>query len=148
MTQEKEKQFIIEQRAMGMSFVQIGKYLGRSADSVRSIFNHSIKRNTKSMPVNNNNQTDSSGDEVPLCRNCGKPFEGKSAKRQFCSDRCRNAWFTAKKRRIPYAQICEQCGKEFTAFGNPNKRFCSRKCFTDSQRNPLPEEHSTEVFND
>ena len=27
-----------------------------------------------------------------------------------------------------------RCGREFTAFGNPHKRFCSRKCFADSRK--------------
>ena len=29
-----------------------------------------------------------------------------------------------------YVLVCEYCGNEFVAYGNPKKRFCSRECQT------------------
>ena len=39
MTSEQEKQYIVAQRAMGKSFAQIGRELGRGESSIRYVFN-------------------------------------------------------------------------------------------------------------
>ena len=39
MMSEQEKQYIVEQRASGKSFAEIGRSLGKNADTVRSVFN-------------------------------------------------------------------------------------------------------------
>ena len=75
-----------------------------------------------------------------VCRNCGKPvhqISGRKAK-QFCSDRCRNAWWNSHpeniQRKAYYSFICEYCGKKFESYGNKNRKYCSRKCYADSRK--------------
>ena len=136
MMSEQEKQYIVKQRTLGKSFSQIGRELGRTEDSVRSAFNRitgkKAQENKTAIPLWPNVET--SG--TPKCKYCGRDFAKPAlgGKRLFCSDHCRNAWCNEQKRCIPYSRVCEQCGCEFTAFGNPHKRFCSRKCFADSQK--------------
>lgn len=136
MMSEQEKQYIVKQRAMGKSFVQIGRELGRGESSVRYVFNHIMDEETKADEVIPTAFLGTGTSGTPKCRYCGREFmrPAMGGKQLFCSARCRNAWGNEQKRRTPYSRVCEQCGREFTAFGNPHKRFCSRKCFADSRK--------------
>ena len=51
MMSEQEKQYIVKQRALGKSFVQIGRELGRGESSVRYVFNHIMDEETKADEV-------------------------------------------------------------------------------------------------
>ncbi len=136
MMSEQEKQYIVKQRALGKSFVQIGRELGRGESSVRYVFNHIMDEETKADEVIPTAFLGTGTSGTPKCRYCGRDFKrpAMGSKQLFCSARCRNAWGNEQKRRTPYSRVCEQCGREFTAFGNPHKRFCSRKCFADSRK--------------
>lgn len=59
-----------------------------------------------------------------ICKNCGKEFEVlyKERDKKFCSPECYN------KHRTPKVLFCRECGKEFTAPGLKNQKFCSRSC--------------------
>lgn len=136
MMSEQEKQYIVKQRALGKSFVQIGRELGRGESSVRYVFHHIMDEGTKADEVIPTAFLGTGTSGTPKCRYCGREFmrPALGGKQLFCSARCRNAWGNEQKRRTPYSRVCEQCGREFTAFGNPHKRFCSRKCFADSRK--------------
>ena len=136
MTSEQEKQYIVAQRAMGKSFAQIGRELGRGESSIRYVFNHCMSKEPK---PDETTPRMVMGTKIPgaaICNFCGKVFTKSTlgGKRSLCSDHCRNDWCNEQKRHTPYSRVCEQCGREFTAFGNPHKRFCSRKCFANSQK--------------
>lgn len=141
---QEEKKYIVEQRASGMSFVQIGKNLGRSEDAVRVAFNRLMAEDGKTTQPAGKHPAECSG--FSACKYCGAQFckNGGSSRRLFCSDGCRNAWCNERKRHIPYSRVCEHCGHAFVAFGNPHKRFCSRKCYADSRKGErdagIPEE--------
>ena len=136
MMSEQEKHYIVKQRALGKSFVQIGRELGRGESSVRYVFNHIMDGETKADEVIPTVFLDTRTPGTPKCKYCGRDFKrpAMGGKQLFCSARCRNAWGNEQKRRTPYSRVCEQCGREFTAFGNPHKRFCSRRCFADSRK--------------
>ncbi len=136
MMSEQEKQYIVKQRTLGKSFVQIGRELGRGESSVRYAFRHIMDKELKVDEIIPAVVLGAGTHTTPKCKYCGRSFEKPAlgGKQMFCSARCRNAWGNEQKRRIPYGRVCEQCGREFTAFGNPHKRFCSRKCFADSQK--------------
>ena len=51
MMSEQEKQYLVKQRALGKSFVQIGRELGRCESSVRYVFNHIMDGETKADEV-------------------------------------------------------------------------------------------------
>ena len=72
------------------------------------------------------------------CLNCGKEInteERKGRKLKFCSDKCRRIWWSAnsdkKNKKAWYTFTCKNCGKEFKAYGNKNRKFCSVRCSTE-----------------
>ena len=74
------------------------------------------------------------------CRQCEKeiPQQEHRKKRLFCSDECRNLWWNTHKgvirRKANYHFVCPVCGREFTAYGNANRKYCSRRCYADARR--------------
>ena len=69
------------------------------------------------------------------CLHCGAPLAqlpGKKEKK-FCSDRCRMAWWNAHPERVNkkafYKLTCAHCGREFEAYGNAGRKYCSRTCY-------------------
>lgn len=73
------------------------------------------------------------------CLNCGTPLLQKPGKKEkkFCSDRCRMAWWNAHPERVNrkafYAATCAHCGREFQAYGNRGRKYCSRSCFDQAR---------------
>jgi very-short-patch-repair endonuclease len=67
------------------------------------------------------------------CPGCGKKYqrppsaiaEGKLC----CSMACRS-----RAARKGTDKTCERCGKTFSAFGKPKRRYCSARCATDAKR--------------
>lgn len=69
------------------------------------------------------------------CKCCGVPITqtpGKRAKK-FCSDRCRQTWWSAHqdliKRKANYEFVCPTCGMSFTVYGNAHRKYCSHSCY-------------------
>lgn len=69
------------------------------------------------------------------CRCCGKVLTQvpKQKRFKFCSKECRVKWWNSHPekvyRRAFYNFTCAHCGKEFTAYGNANRKFCSHSCY-------------------
>ena len=70
-----------------------------------------------------------------FCQYCEKPLiqlPGRKQKR-FCSDSCRNKWWNSHldivKRKALYTFVCPGCGKEFTVYGNANRKYCCHECY-------------------
>lgn len=124
---ETEKRYIITHRAQGESFSKIAAALSRSESTVRSFYKRRQDTEDVLRPEVG---------RLVTCKNCGREFvkTEKSAKRQFCSAKCRNDWCNRQKREVPYNLICEHCGRTFTSFGNPRRRFCCRKCYENHRK--------------
>ena len=81
--------------------------------------------------------------EIPntaVCPQCGKRIlqtPGRRSKK-YCSDRCRMAWWNSHpedvNRKAYYTLVCRQCGKEFTCYGNKNRKYCCRACYDAARR--------------
>lgn len=99
---------------------EIADKLGISINTVKS------RRRRNHNKVNNKN----------YCLYCGKEFEknSRNAKRDFCSYHCRITYWNKRKMEQEYELICENCGKKFVSKGNPNKKYCSRKCYCETVR--------------
>lgn len=75
--------------------------------------------------------------EVPaqLCLNCGKPLLQLPGRKQkkFCCPECRTAWWNAHpeavKQKAIYTFTCPRCGKDFSAYGNAKRKYCSHDCY-------------------
>jgi predicted nucleic acid-binding Zn ribbon protein len=71
-----------------------------------------------------------------ICPVCYKPLTGR---KKYCSDKCRMAYWKTHKinRKAFYHFKCAYCGKEFEAYGNNNRKYCSRACYEAARNNSL-----------
>ena len=72
MMSEQEKHYIVEQRASGKSFAEIGRALGKNADTVRSVFNRIMEKEASDSSIVARSQT--SITNAPICKYCGQEF--------------------------------------------------------------------------
>ena len=121
MTNE-EKSQIISLRSSGVGYIKISQMLGVSNNTVRSF-------------CRRNGLSGNSDESKTSCKQCGKQIRlirGRKP-RKFCSDRCRQEWWNSHmhevKHREVYQYICQHCGKPFSAYGNKNRKYCSRACY-------------------
>lgn len=70
-----------------------------------------------------------------ICRQCGARLDHTPhrKRKKFCSDKCRMLWWNSHpdevNRAAYYTAVCRCCGKEFMAYGNDHRTFCSRTCY-------------------
>lgn len=119
---EEQKNQIRELRNRGLGYKRIAKELNILANSVKSY-------------CRRNRLCDGVKDRTACCEQCGKVLHntpGKKKKR-FFSDKCRQVWCNSHldvvKRKANYLYHCLVCGKEFTAYGNANRKYCSHKYY-------------------
>lgn len=133
MTSE-DKIKIKEFRLKGIGYKNIATLLGLSRDSVRSFCKRNgIAGNSSVVALNLKERTDKN----LLCAYCGKPIRQKSTgrMRRFCCDDCRRKWWKEheeakkKSKEHTYHYICPYCEKEFSAYGNKNRKYCSHNCY-------------------
>ena len=111
----------------GLGYIRIAKLTGISPNTLKNYCK------TRNIPVKTV-EADS------FCGNCGKPisFYGTRQNKRFCCDRCRNQWWNAHqdmvRRDAWYETVCLHCGKTFRSYWNRNRKYCCRKCYTDSRR--------------
>lgn len=104
-----------------MSYVEIGRRLDLSKDTVATF----CRRNG----LGNNAK------HTLFCKNCGKPIQVTPHRKpkKFCSDACRTAWWNSHpecvNRKAIYHFVCACCGKNFTAYGNRGRKYCSHACY-------------------
>ncbi len=73
--------------------------------------------------------------EINRCLNCGAPLSQnpKSKRKKFCCSACRQKWWNAHQGQVTqkalYHYVCPTCGKEFTAYGNNHRKYCSHPCY-------------------
>ena len=88
-----------------------------------------ISRNT----VKSRRQRFKNKKNMNACLFCGNEFTGKKhgRKKQFCSYECRIAYWNKRKSEQEYELECLNCGRTFISKGNPNKKYCSRRCYCE-----------------
>ena len=129
-----QEEQIRQLRSQGVGYRQIARRLNLSRDTVRYYckannlngFQEAVQANIQRMMV----------DET-VCTYCGadltQPKTGR--KKRFCSETCRRKWWNQNRDKINvspdaiYAFTCKRCGKQFTAYGNPNRQYCSHECY-------------------
>lgn len=117
MTDEQKRQ-IHDLRQQGLGYMKIGQVMGISDNTVRSYCRRSR------LPSS-----------VVICPQCGRPVKHRTGHkpRRFCSDACRTAWWNSHldqvDRKAVYQFVCVNCGKEFSAYGNAHRKYCSRACY-------------------
>ena len=121
-----QKQRIEFLRGKGEIYAAIADGLGISENTVKSY----CRRNSIGIELKKEHPT-----TLNTCANCGFSLAhtpGAKHKR-FCSDECRMAWWNAHpeavNRKAVYRFVCPTCGGSFEAYGNANRKYCSRACF-------------------
>jgi endogenous inhibitor of DNA gyrase (YacG/DUF329 family) len=133
MTREQEEQ-IRSLREQGAGYKVIASMTNLSRDVIRyyckknNIAGHSevVKMNIKRMM-----------EDGAVCSYCGKPIvNAKTGRpRRFCTNECRKKWWAKNRDCITksdeaiYTFECRHCGKEFTAYGNRKRKYCSHSCY-------------------
>ena len=113
---DQQKKELIDLRANGYGYKKIARLLGVSESTVSAY----CQRNNLSLNS---------------CKNCGNVIQkSKGTKpKTFCCDRCRNAWWNKHlnevTRKANYNLICQYCGKQFIAYGNKKRKYCSHACY-------------------
>jgi endogenous inhibitor of DNA gyrase (YacG/DUF329 family) len=129
-----EKEKIRELRLKGMGYKGIATLLGLSRDSVRGF----CKRNGldgDSCVVALN--VEEKIKRNLLCAYCEKPIKQKDKGRtkRFCYEECRRKWWIEhqsernKSDDATYKYNCPHCEKEFSAYGNKKRKYCSHNCY-------------------
>lgn len=132
MTKEQREQ-IVDLRKKGYGYRMIGQMLGLSRDAVR----YFCKSN--GMAGNAENVLISDGANCPCCGGGILQTEGKGRRKKFCSEKCRREWWKKhpgagnKSESATYHSTCAGCGKEFTAYGNSHRKYCSHACYIQAR---------------
>ena len=119
---EAQKTEIARQRRAGTSFSQIAQNLNLSINTVKSY-------------CQRNNVTKNSDVKKDVCVQCGTPLiqKEKTKRRRFCCSQCRVKWWNshpeAVNKKALYKNKCAYCGKNFTAYGNSHRKYCSHQCY-------------------
>ena len=128
MTNE-QREKITALRHQGFGYTAIANSIGLSKDSVKAY--------CRSHGLAGEKAESHSLAEVPteLCLNCGKALIKLPGRKQkkFCCSGCRTTWWNAHpeavKQKAVYTFTCSNCGKEFTAYGNAKRKYCSHGCY-------------------
>ena len=134
---ELQKSRIRSLREQGTGFAEIARQMDIPRETVKSF----CRRNgviviSEALPVPSTMHE--KGQAVSdSCRACGKTIEqiGGRKKRVFCCDQCRTNWWRRNQDKIRrretalYSFTCAGCGREFTAYGNQHRKYCSHECY-------------------
>ena len=134
MMSEQETRIIRELRQKGAGYKVIAAALGVSRDTVRGICKrYKISDGGSAVP-----ETIQTPDpENHRCACCKKELiqnERGRAKR-FCSADCRRKWWyehpeiQRKNEAAIYSFTCGHCGKQFSAYGDNHRKYCSHACY-------------------
>ena len=120
---------ILSLRESGMGYQSIAQAVGEKRDAVRYICkSRGLGGIAKEEMVI----------QGKVCACCGTGITqpaGKGRRRRFCSESCRRNWWRKhpeegkKHEKALYHGICAHCGKEFIAYGNNHRTYCSRECY-------------------
>lgn len=121
-----------ELRLKGMGYRAIAEALGLSRDIVRNHCKAKGMGGYADAATRNLQEREGRGG---ICPCCGKEIaqQGNGRPRKFCSDRCRRQWWKVHPeegdQKAMYTKVCARCGKEFTAYGNDHRKYCSHDCY-------------------
>ena len=124
-----QKEQIAAFRGQGYGYATIANALGIKKDAIVAFCRNMGLTGTKAS--GNKRVTLDTG----FCLQCGKPLRQTPSRKKvkFCSGKCRTAWWNshpeAVKRKAVYYFTCAHCGKDFTAYGNAGRKYCSHACY-------------------
>ncbi len=126
---EMQREQLIELRNQGVSYGKIAEKLSLSKNTVKSYCQRHNLTPTQT-PSSQKNAEPSS-----FCRLCGKPLTHTDGRKtlKFCSAQCRVLWWNSHldqvNKKAFYHFSCQCCGKQFSAYGNSKRKYCSHSCY-------------------
>ena len=133
-----QKEKIYKLRLQGLGYKAVARELLLSVDAVkRYCKRHHLNGPAEIVKLNAEVILRNSG----LCLCCKNPIRQKKRGRtkKFCSNTCKYAWWKAypeKRSQKPdavYQYICQHCGRQFSAYGNKQRKYCSHTCYIKSR---------------
>lgn len=137
-----EQKAVVESlRSQGLGYKRIAARTGISVNTVKSYLRKNVPMTAgKTAPVLIPEPVmDAAADGPFLCRCCGKPVPQNPGRKEkkFCSDFCRTSWWNSHldlvKRKAIYHFTCPTCGREFSAYGNAHRKYCSHACYIEDR---------------
>ena len=134
MVTELQKEKIRILRLQGFGYREISRCLELTRDEVRYCCKKMNLAGYREIVIHSEEETKP---EDIVCKNCGADLEPPATgrRRHFCSEICRRKWWSQNRDKIRkgpdaiYGFTCKCCGKEFTAYGNPHRQYCSHECY-------------------
>ena len=135
MTNE-QKAMIDSLRSQGHGYKKVAALTGISPNTVKSYFRRAATP-SEILPT--------SAEIIPVaavapenehrCKCCGKKVKQNAGRKEkkFCSDACRVNWWNTHldqvHRKAIYHFVCPTCGRDFSAYGNAHRKYCSHGCY-------------------
>lgn len=112
---------IIKRRGRGEPISKIAKTLGLNVNTVKSF----CRRQNITVQIEMKN--------VGTCDNCDEvlPSYQGGRRRRFCSDDCRQKYWSKHKKKYRTEHICPACGVVFRA--RNNRKYCSHSCYIQNR---------------
>ena len=123
---EEQKNLIIKYRNSGLGYATVAKEIGLTKDAVVAFCRRKGRTGNMAVKV-----LEAAG----YCKECGVALVQATGMktRVFCSTECRKKWWKEHpemlNKKALYFYICAKCGKEFTAYGNSRRKYCSHACY-------------------
>lgn len=121
-----------ELRLKGMGYRAVAEALGLSRDIVRNYCKTNGLGGYAAAAMRNVQEREADGN---ICLCCGRELiqQENGRPRKFCSEKCRRQWWKTHpeegNQKAMYTKACARCGKEFTAYGNNHRKYCSHDCY-------------------
>ena len=137
-----EQKTVVESlRSQGLGYKRIAAQTGISANTVKSYLrkNAPVAVEQEAPVIIPESATVISSDVQPVCRQCRKPVAQNPGRKEkkFCSDTCRTRWWNNHldlvKRKAIYHFTCPTCGRDFSAYGNAHRKYCSHSCYIEDR---------------
>ena len=124
---EEQKNMVIKRRNSGLGYGAIAKKTGLTKDAVVAF----CRRNGLVGNMAGKAQEGTGS----RCKECGAVLvqaEGMKT-RVFCSAQYQKKWWKEHpemlNKKAVYTHTCAGCGREFTAYGNSRRKYCSHACY-------------------
>jgi endogenous inhibitor of DNA gyrase (YacG/DUF329 family) len=129
---EIQKQQIHEMRRYGCTYKHIADALSLKAGTVKTYCVRAVQKGLDISPAPIANSR---------CKQCGAPVEQipRRKKKVFCSKACSQKWWNThlylvdRSSKALYHFTCPTCGKEFSAYGAPDRKYCSHECYINAR---------------
>ncbi len=137
-----EQKAVVESlRSQGLGYKRIAAQTGISANTVKSYLRKNVLAPVEqtASAIIPEPAMETAADRQFICRCCGKPVAQNPGRKEkkFCSDACRTRWWNSHldlvKRKAIYHFACPTCGREFTAYGNAHRKYCSHSCYIEDR---------------